>query len=93
MLKTNKIFDSENSLTVLADFGHGLFENKVLAACRDLKGFVSLNVQTNSSNFGFNPFTKHTRFDYLSIDTKEARMAYHDRYSSGVDLARKIRKD
>ena len=83
----------EKDTTIVADFGHGIFENSVLNAMADLKGFVSLNVQTNSSNLGFNPFTKHKKFSYLCIDTKEARIAYHDRYNSAVDLARKIRSD
>ena len=82
-----------NHVTILADFGHGLFEKEVLQTAKNLDGFVALNVQTNSSNFGFNPFTKHRRFSYLSIDTREARVAYHDRYSSGLDLARRIQTD
>jgi sugar/nucleoside kinase (ribokinase family) len=77
----------------VADFGHGLFEGAPLRAIGDLSTFVALNVQTNSSNFGFNPFTKHKKFNYLSIDLKEARVAYQDRYSSNVELIRKIRED
>lgn len=77
---------------IIADFGHGLFEGPVLDAVGRIKPFISLNVQTNSSNLGFNPFTKHSRFSYLSIDTKEARLATHDRYSSPKDLAQQIAK-
>ncbi|MBI3556188.1 MAG: adenylyltransferase/cytidyltransferase family protein [Deltaproteobacteria bacterium] len=87
--KTN----SKKNTTILADFGHGLFENSVLEAVDALDGFVTVNVQTNSSNLGFNPYTKHKRFAYLSIDTKEAQIAYHDRFSSPRDLARRLRED
>jgi len=91
----NRLISSEyaGDATIIADFGHGLFENSVLEEVRKLKGFVSLNVQTNSSNFGFNPFTKHKNFSYLCIDTREARIAYHDRYTSPVELARRIHSD
>jgi rfaE bifunctional protein nucleotidyltransferase chain/domain len=78
---------------LLADFGHGLFEGDVMKAVGRLPGFIGVNVQTNSSNFGFNPFTKHQRMNYLSIDTKEARLAYHDRFTAPLDLARRIRDD
>jgi bifunctional ADP-heptose synthase (sugar kinase/adenylyltransferase) len=83
----------DRDATILCDFGHGLFEGEVLNACSELKGFVALNAQTNSSNYGFNPFTKHKRFDYLGIDTREARLAYHDRFSSPSDLFTQISKD
>lgn len=76
---------SELGSTLLCDFGHGLFVRPWL-----LPGFVALNCQTNSSNFGFNPFTKHNDFQYLSIDLKEARVAFHDRTSDANTLFEKI---
>lgn len=82
-----------SDLNVLCDFGHGLFENSALEAVGQMKGFVAVNVQTNSSNFGFNPFTKHKNYSFLSIDTREARMAYHDRFAAPVDLGRRIYED
>ena len=85
--------NSETATTIVADFGHGLFENGVLSAMADLNGFVALNVQTNSSNFGFNPYTKHKRFNYLSIDSREVRIAYHDRLSPIVHLTQRLRQD
>ena len=84
---------TDNDLTVVADFGHGLIENSVIQSLSQRKGFLALNVQTNSSNLAFNPFTKHKHFSFLSIDTKEARIAYHDRYTAPVELARRIRED
>lgn len=82
-----------SDLTILADFGHRLFEGDILDSLTDLEGFVALNVQTNSSNFGFNVFKKHSRFNYLSIDTREARLAYHDRDSDPYSLALRCRTD
>lgn len=85
--------NTPETTTVVADFGHGLLENSVLGAMSDLRGFVALNVQTNSSNFGFNPYTKHARFNYLSIDSREVRVAYHDRLSPVMSLAQRVRED
>ena len=80
----------ESEITLLCDFGHGLFENGFLSGCFDLSGMIALNCQTNSSNFGFNPYTKHKNFHYLSIDLKEARVAFHDRLSDSRCLFDKI---
>ena len=84
---------SQMDTTILADFGHGLFEGAVLDATSDINSFIALNVQTNSSNYGFNIFNKHKRFNYLSLDTREARIAYHDRYSAPLDIGRRARQD
>ena len=78
---------------IVADFGHGLIEGEVLETLKKMKSLIALNVQTNSSNFGFNLFTKHNHYDFLSIDTREARLAYHDRNASALELTRRIRKD
>lgn len=77
-------------VTILADFGHGLFGPEMLEACSLIDNFVALNVQTNSSNYGFNPFTKHSRFDYLSIDLREARVAFHDNTSTEKELIERV---
>lgn len=77
-------------LVVAADFGHGLFEGMVLECMKEIDRMIALNVQTNSSNFGFNVFTKHSAYDYLCIDTREARLACHERWGSSIDLATRI---
>ncbi len=79
--------------TILADFGHGLFEGPMLETTAQIKSFIALNVQTNSSNYGFNIFRKHKRFNYLSLDTREARIAYSDRYSAPLDIGRRACRD
>ena len=80
---------SEHDFAIIADFGHGLYEGECLAALKSLACPIALNVQTNSSNLGFNVFTKHSQFDYLCIDEKELRLGMHDRYSDVLSLAYK----
>lgn len=82
-----KDFDAD--VIVAADFGHGMFSGSEFD---NFPGFVGLNVQTNSSNFGFNVYTKHKKFDYLCLDTREIRLGEHDRYSKPLEIAEKIRK-
>lgn len=86
-----KELSEKSDLVIAADFGHGLFEGKVLDVMTQLKPFVALNVQTNSSNYGFNVYTKHKRFDYLCLDTREIRLAEHDRWSDPIFLAGKTK--
>jgi bifunctional ADP-heptose synthase (sugar kinase/adenylyltransferase) len=75
-------------LVIVADYGHGMFEGEVLKCLENLGRFVALNVQTNSGNFGFNPFTKHRHYNYISIDERECRVGTHDRLTPIETLAR-----
>ncbi len=88
-----KKVNAAHDVTILADFGHGLFEREVLEATSDFQGFIGLNVQTNSSNFGFNPFSKFKKFNYLSVDTREVRVAYHDRFTEPLDLVKRLSRE
>lgn len=80
----------ERDVIVAADFGHGMFMGGELDGRKE---FVGLNVQANSSNYGFNVYSKHRRFDYLCLDEREARLALHDRYSEPLTVARNIAAD
>lgn len=84
---------AENDVMIAADFGHGIFEGRVLEAMENIDTFIATNVQTNSGNFGFNPFTKHKKYDYLSIDERECRVAMHDRFTPISELVRKTVKE
>lgn len=71
----------QHNLMLVADFGHGLINDSL-----KVTQFKALNVQTNSSNYGFNSFKRHSKFDYLVIDLRELRLAYQDRTTSAYDL-------
>jgi len=91
----NDILDLSHhvDLILMCDFGHGLFEGEVLQLMGCLEEFKTLNCQTNSSNQPFNSYTKHKHdFNYLSIDLREARLAFSDHDSKPLDLFSKLYK-
>lgn len=77
--KKLKSLSKDSDVVICADFGHGVIEDKVLETIGDLDSFVATNVQTNSSNLGYNLFTKHKNYNFLSIDERELRLGLHDR--------------
>ncbi len=90
MMEFNLLLENqakEVDVILALDFGHGLFEGDRLDALGRIKGFLSLNVQTNSGNYGFNLFHKHKRYDYLVLDERELRLGMHDRFSDKRSLA------
>lgn len=71
---------SKNHLICL-DYGHGMITPKLLKYLNTLNGKISINCQTNSSNFGFNLATKYKKGDIMCIDTQEFRLCVQDKYS------------
>lgn len=59
-----------------ADFGHTQSHVAPSKNC-----FVSLMVQSNSLNWGFNLLTKYQRADYIVCDEAELRLACHDNWN------------
>ena len=82
---------AKNNLTLILDFGHGLWEFDRLDSVNQINSFTSINVQSNSGNYGFNLFHKHKKYDYLVLDERELRLGMHDRFSSVEKLLNNAR--
>ncbi len=76
---------------VVHDFGHGLISEKIINLLQKKSRYLSINVQTNSSNIGFNYITKFKKTDYFSIDEPEARLALSDNKSNTSKLFQKLK--
>lgn len=79
-------------LVLINDFGHGLMTNNIRNFLEKNSKNLCLNVQTNSSNFGFNYFNKYKKCDYLTLDEPEARLGTSDRFGNIDQLALNILK-
>ena len=87
----NKKFHSYD-LVILCDYGHGFFNRNIYNLIIKNSKLVSINVQTNSDNKGFNLITKYNSANLICIDEPEIRLALSDRYSSFKILAKKLSK-
>ncbi len=68
----------EYDVVVLCDFGHGLVDKDVMQIVQDKAKFVSLNCQTNSTNYGMNLITKYKKASTFAVDQKELKLAFPD---------------
>lgn len=81
---TDKIISSLDQvkgqdLIIVADFGHGLMNSRLVNYLSFAEDFLAINVQTNSANKGFNIVTKYSSCNYFSIDKEEAQLALHSK--------------
>ena len=73
-------------LVLVADFGHGLIEKRIVEVLAKKARFLAVNAQTNSANRGFNLITKYPMTDYICVDEPEMRLANHNKFDNIEDL-------
>ncbi|MDX2226065.1 MAG: adenylyltransferase/cytidyltransferase family protein [Verrucomicrobiae bacterium] len=79
-------------LVVVADFGHGLLQEKIRGLIQAQARFMALNCQTNSNNHGFNIITRqYHRADCFSLDEMEILLACARRHINHREELEKIR--
>lgn len=81
---------SDYDLVIVCDFGHGTMSRELIAEVSREARFLAVNVQTNSSNYGFNLVTKYPRADFVVLDELEARLAAGDRHSPIEEVIHKL---
>lgn len=75
---------------ILCDFGHGFFDQNLYSLIYKNSKIISMNVQTNSDNRGFNLVTKYDKANLVCIDEPEIRLALSDKNSKLKVLAKKL---
>ena len=79
-------------LVIVNDFGHGLISKKIKDVIQKKSKFLTLNVQTNSANSGYNYVSLYRKANYITLDEPEARLATQDNSSKSNILFKKILK-
>lgn len=80
----------EHDLVLAVDYGHGFFTKKIISFLSGRSKFLALNVQTNSTNFGFNRIQKFPKADYVCLDKIEALLAVGDRFGEIENTVRLV---
>jgi len=71
----------EYDLVVVADYGHGLMTDRVIARICDRARFLAVNTQTNAGNFGYHVVSKYRRADFAAIAEPELRLQHRNHES------------
>jgi len=82
----------EVDVVLLADFGHGMMQEKIRDLVQDSAPYLALNCQTNSNNHGFNIINRqYRRADAFSLDKQELLLACGHRHVSYSDELENLR--
>ncbi len=79
-------------LIMIGDYGHNFITKKIIQLVEDKAKILTVNVQANGANLGFNMVTKYHAIDFTCIDEPEARFACQDRFGKIDDIAKILAK-
>jgi bifunctional ADP-heptose synthase (sugar kinase/adenylyltransferase) len=73
-------------IVIIADFGHGFLTKERRNTIENQSKFIALNAQANAGNMGLNTINKYSRWDYISIDEHELRLATSNQFDNIRDI-------
>jgi len=79
-------------VVLVADFGHGFLNSQLRREIESKARFLALNVQSNSSNMGYNFFTQYQRADFLTVNEEEMRLPFSKRFDDYPLLIKEIQE-
>ena len=83
---------SKYDLVLVADFGHGFLNAKIRREIEDKARFLALNVQSNSSNMGYNLFNQYQRADFITMNDDEMRLPFSKRFEEPSSIIKEIQE-
>ena len=69
----------EFDLVLVADYGHGFFDPKIIAYLQSSGFTLSINTQVNAGNRGYNTISKYSRADFITMNGAELQLELRDR--------------
>lgn len=79
-------------LVLVADFGHGFLNTQLRREIEKNARFLALNVQSNSSNMGYNLFNQYQRADFLTMNEEEMRLPFSSRFEDPATIVKEIQE-
>jgi len=67
-------------VVLVGDYGHGFINNAIRRVLEEKSKFLSINVQSNSANMGYNYFTQYKKFNFITFNEEELRLPFNRRF-------------
>jgi cytidyltransferase-like protein len=61
-------------LVMVADYGHGLIQDKIVRVISEHANYLCVNVQSNAGNRGFNTLEKYPKADFFTANSGELQL-------------------
>lgn len=72
----------EHDLVIVADYGHGLLDDKTIDYLTAHAKYLAVNTQANAGNNGFNFISKYKKANYVVVASRELQLNYRQKHLS-----------
>jgi rfaE bifunctional protein kinase chain/domain/rfaE bifunctional protein nucleotidyltransferase chain/domain len=72
-------------LVIVADYGHGLLNEDEVAVISKQSKFLSVNVQANAGNHGYNSILKYPKASYVCIAQREVDLVFRKHLEDPIE--------
>ena len=94
ILKRLKKLLPKQDIVVIQDFGHNLLTKKIINLIQNKAKKISVNVQSNSLNYGFNIINKkYKKVNFFSLNNTELELSSRKKNIDHLQELRKLCKD
>ena len=80
-------------LVTVADFGHGMIDDHIVAELTASAPYLAVSTQINAENKGYNTIGKYPKVDYGCINEDELRLMTRDKYGERCELVSRLVAD
>jgi rfaE bifunctional protein kinase chain/domain/rfaE bifunctional protein nucleotidyltransferase chain/domain len=81
----------DTDLVVVADYGHGLLSDIVIADLSKSEALIAVNTQSNAGNRGYNTISRYPRVDFVCLNGNEMGLELRRRHTSLLELVPELR--
>ncbi|MBU0758131.1 MAG: hypothetical protein KKF44_08740 [Nanoarchaeota archaeon] len=78
----------KHDLVLVGDFGHGFLNQEIRSVIENKSKFLSINVQSNSANMGYNYVNHYKHPDFMTMDEQEVRLPLMKRFDDIENVIR-----
>ena len=79
-------------MVIIGDFGHGFINKSIRKVLEENSKFLSINVQSNSSNMGYNYISHYKKPDFIIMNEDELRLPLMQRFEEIQHVAKEFHK-
>ena len=79
-------------MVLVGDFGHGFINDSIRKVLEEDSRFLSINVQSNSSNMGYNYINHYKEPDFIIMNEEELRLPLMQRFEETPHVVKEFHK-
>lgn len=72
----------ECDLVIVADYGHGLLDERTISSLIKNSKYLAVNTQANAGNNGFHCISKYEKADYVVVAARELQLNFRQKHFS-----------